>query len=85
MAMTLYFVVATCDGTGENLDLFVNAETSDQAIELWQRHYGRHEDETGEESEQPDKVFEVPGNAFSMQVAGALEWHDTIPCVWERP
>ncbi len=86
--MKLYFVAAICRGTAVSLDLFVKASTPEQAIELWQRHYERHEDdalEDGEESELPEKVFEVPGNAFSMQVAGALEWHTMIPCVWERP
>lgn len=42
--MKLYYVRADSDD-GENMDLMVWSETKEQAIELWQAHYGfDHED-----------------------------------------
>lgn len=85
MTLSLYFVAAESE-EGMNLDLLVVDETSAGAIEQWQRHYGRHDDDLGDgEGEQPDKVFQVPTEGAPIMSHGVLDWGLDVPCVWEKP
>lgn len=72
--MRLIFIASSHGYHGENGDLFVVAETRDQAIELWRKHYEL------EAKDKPDRVFEVPVVVKKKigRAPRALGWHKEI-------
>lgn len=71
--MTLYQVVADdFDGTPHGNDLFVRADTPQEAVEFWRSYY-TFDEEDGD----PVRVDEIPADGPS----GPIDW-STVPCVW---
>ncbi len=71
--MKLYFIGFT-DDDGENLDLFVNADSPKDARKFWADYYGVLEDGDDVES-QPVRIWEVPDG----KTPGAIDW-DSMKC-----
>lgn len=73
--MTLYQVIAD-DYSGEphGLDLFVRADTPQQAVEQWRDYYSE------DKKAYPLRVDEIPVDG----PGGAIRWED-VPCVWWPP
>lgn len=65
--MPLYFVADAAHG--ENRDLFVNADTPDEAAEMWRGHYVPLDFAAPDET--PERVFAVP----TVTRRGVVEWH----------
>jgi hypothetical protein len=71
--MRLLFVASSDGYNGENGDLFVIAETRDEAIDLWRAHYEL------DPLDRPDHVFEVPAALQHFEPKGrALKWHKEV-------
>jgi hypothetical protein len=62
--MQKLYLVCYDDG-GENCDLFVRTHSPDEALRMWQWHYGQFE--------KPDRVVVVPDAAGPV---GPVEWAD---------
>lgn len=76
--MALFFIAATGQfGDGENLDLFAVAATPEDAVRMWQDHYGDSEIA-------PDKVFQVPpySEYFDKGLPRPLAWGTDVKEVW---
>ncbi len=69
---TLYHVVANGpDGTPHDYDLFVRADSPNEAVNFWRTYYALDDDE-----QQPEMVDAIP-----VGPKGAIKWED-VPCVW---
>jgi hypothetical protein len=71
--MKLMFVASEdAIGCGDNADLFVIAETRDQAIDVWRKHYEL-------EGTLPDRVFEVPAALKCFEATPrVVQWHSEV-------
>jgi hypothetical protein len=71
MTTTMYFVAAQSDDTGYNLDLFVEASSTDEARALWKAYYLTGWDETALD-EMSLTLWPVPALTGKPQ---AIRWY----------
>jgi hypothetical protein len=71
--MTLYNIIADGpDGTPHDYDLFVRADSPQEALVYWQAYYWGDD----ECDQQPVRIDEIPNGP-----KGAVNWAE-VPCVW---
>jgi hypothetical protein len=74
--MRLMFIASADGYNGENGDLFVWANDTDEALKFWREQFEL------DASEEPDWVFIVPCDRPDGQKAGALSWHGDLQAVY---